>query len=118
MAFSSPSSSSQHWNAAAYAANAHFVPVLGQPVLDLLQPQSDERILDLGCGDGVLTEKLVALWVRRWVGIDNLSGHDRSRSSAGALMRVVMDARALVFGKTNSDAVFFQHRGAALDYQG
>ena len=63
MVFSAPSTSSQHWNAAAYAANADFVPALGQPVLDLLQPQSGERILDLGCGDGALTEKLVVLWL-------------------------------------------------------
>jgi trans-aconitate methyltransferase len=33
---------------------------LGQPVLDLLAPRRGERILDLGCGDGALTEKLVA----------------------------------------------------------
>ena len=42
------SPSSQSWSAAGYAANAHFVPALGQPVLDLLQPQPGERILDLG----------------------------------------------------------------------
>jgi len=58
------SASAQTWSAANYAANAHFVPALGQPVLDLLQPQPGERILDLGCGDGILTEKLVALGAR------------------------------------------------------
>ncbi len=47
----SSTTSSQQWNAAAYADSAHFVPALGQPVLDLLKPQSSERILDLGCGD-------------------------------------------------------------------
>ena len=52
MTLPSGSASSQHWNAAAYADDAHFVPALGQPVLDLLQPQPGERILDLGCGDG------------------------------------------------------------------
>lgn len=50
----------QEWNSSRYAQNARFVSDLGQAVLDLLNPQSGERILDLGCGDGALTEKLVA----------------------------------------------------------
>jgi trans-aconitate methyltransferase len=50
----------QNWSAQRYAETAHFVPALGMPVLELLAPQQGERILDLGCGDGVLTEKLVA----------------------------------------------------------
>ena len=48
----------QVWSAEAYASNAGFVPALGEDVLALLAPKPDERILDLGCGDGVLTKRL------------------------------------------------------------
>src|ERR1700730_19471999 len=52
--------SKQHWSAERYAATAHFVPTLGTPVVELLDPQPGEHILDLGCGDGVLTEMIAA----------------------------------------------------------
>src|ERR1700674_2761709 len=103
MAFLSPSTSSQHWNAAGYADNAHFLPALGQPVVDLLQPQSGERILDLGCGDAALTEKLVALGAQV-VGIDNSPDMIAAALGRGLDARV-MDARALVF-ENEFDAVF------------
>lgn len=48
----------QHWDPARYQRNAGFVAALGQPVVDLLAPRPDERILDLGCGDGALTAVL------------------------------------------------------------
>src|SRR5262245_46127720 len=49
----------QYWNPENYARNARFVSELGGPLLELLQPVSGERVLDLGCGDGALTMKLV-----------------------------------------------------------
>ena len=55
-----PVNDASRWNPRDYAANAAFVPAMGLPVVELLGPQPGERILDLGCGDGVLTEALVA----------------------------------------------------------
>src|SRR6185295_10049837 len=54
-------STAQTWDPASYARNARFVSDLGSPVVELLAPKAGERILDLGCGDGVLTKKLVDL---------------------------------------------------------
>jgi len=51
----------QSWDPERYARNARFVSDLGAPVVELLAPAPGERILDLGCGDGALTARLVAL---------------------------------------------------------
>jgi trans-aconitate methyltransferase len=60
----------QTWDPNTYAKNARFVSDLGSPVLELLSPQPGERILDLGCGDGVLTKKLADLGCEV-VGVDS-----------------------------------------------
>ncbi len=49
---------SQHWQPQQYARNARYVADLAQPLLAVLQAQAGERILDLGCGDGVLTRQI------------------------------------------------------------
>jgi SAM-dependent methyltransferase len=50
----------QTWNTAAYAATGRFVADLAGGVVELLAPQAGEAILDLGCGDGALTERIAA----------------------------------------------------------
>lgn len=95
--------STQTWKAAEYAANAAFVPALGQPVLDLLQPQPGERILDLGCGDGVLTEKL-ALSGAEVVGVDSSADMVAAARQRGLDARVI-DATQLTF-QNEFDGVF------------
>jgi SAM-dependent methyltransferase len=96
-------STQQNWDPDSYARNARFVSDLGAPVLELLAPQPGERILDLGCGDGALTAKLVALGC-------SVLGVDASAAQVEACLRLGLDVRVgdgerLDFG-AEFDAVF------------
>ncbi|MGD0076678.1 MAG: methyltransferase domain-containing protein, partial [Candidatus Binataceae bacterium] len=86
---------SQRWDPDRYAANARFVADLGAPLIDLLAPKRGERILDLGCGDGALTEKLAATGAIV-VGVDG-SGEMVAAARARGLDARVMDGQALEF---------------------
>lgn len=95
--------SASKWSPSDYAKNAAFVPALGAPVLALLDPRPGERILDLGCGDGVLTEKIVAAGATV-VGVD-ASADMIEAAKARGLDAQVMDGQALTFDSA-FDAVF------------
>jgi trans-aconitate methyltransferase len=98
-----PTKSPQTWNAGRYEEHAHFVPALGQAVLDLLAPRAGEGILDLGCGDGILTEKIVAVGATV-VGIDSSAEMVEAARGRGIDARVC-DAAQLPF-TAEFDAAF------------
>jgi trans-aconitate methyltransferase len=51
---------SASWDPVAYASRFGFVSQLAEDLVELLDPQSGERIVDLGCGTGDLAAKIAA----------------------------------------------------------
>ena len=91
------------WSAARYETNARFVSDLGQGVLDWLDPRAGERILDLGCGDGALTEKLMSARAEV-LGVDGSADMVAAARARGIEARVA-DGHALDLAP-EFDAVF------------
>jgi Methyltransferase domain len=93
----------QRWSAEDYARKGRFVSELARPALDLLAPREGERILDLGCGDGVLTEEIAACGADV-LGAD-LSEELLAAAAAKGLKVQKVDGHALPF-EGEFDAVF------------
>jgi len=93
----------QTWDPERYARNARFVADLGAPVVELLAPRAGERILDLGCGDGILTAKLAAMGCEV-IGVDGSAAQVEAARKLGLDARVV-DGEKLSFDE-EFDAVF------------
>jgi trans-aconitate methyltransferase len=96
-------SPSQVWDPRQYADHARFVTDLGAPVVDLLAPKPGERILDLGCGDGVLTKQLMDAGCDV-LGVD-ASGAMVEAAQTRGVPAQVMDGHELPFHE-QFDAVF------------
>jgi trans-aconitate methyltransferase len=90
------------WSSERYREHAPYVPGLGAAVLDLLAPQAGERVLDIGCGDGALTQQIVERGA-------TVVGVDASPPMIDAARARGLDARLL-----NAEALPFDHEFDAV----
>ena len=107
----------QSWNPHDYARHAGFVAELGSDLIGLLDARAGEDILDLGCGDGALTEKLLAAGCRV-VGVDSSAEQVRAACARGIDARVA-DGEALAFagafdGVISNAALHWMKRPSAV----
>lgn len=93
----------QVWSAGSYDTHARFVSDLATGVIDWLALRPGERILDLGCGDGVLTAELAAAGANV-TGVDSSEDFIRATRARGLDARL-MDGQSLTFA-SEFDAVF------------
>ena len=98
----------QTWNTEAYAANGRFVANLATEVLALLNPQPGEKILDLGCGDGALTEQLAE------TGAIVLGVDSSPDMLAAARKRNLHSARSIEFAHHDATALPYQNQFDAV----
>jgi trans-aconitate methyltransferase len=93
------------WNARLYDDKHAFVWQKAKGVVELLAPQSGERILDLGCGTGHLTAEIAAVGAHV-IGIDRSSEMiAEAKAKHPELEFEVLDAGDLSFDR-EFDAVF------------
>jgi SAM-dependent methyltransferase len=94
----------QNWDPQAYGENGAFVHELAGGVLEWLAAQPGERILDLGCGDGQLTERIVATGATV-VGVD-ASPQMVAAAQARGIAADEASAESLPYANGTFDAVF------------
>src|SRR5258707_4935797 len=96
------------WKTDAFSANVRFVATLASYVVTLLTPQPGEQILDLGCGDGALTEQLAATGAI-------VTGVDASPTMlAAARQRNLHSAHRLIFEQHDASALPYRHQFDAV----
>lgn len=93
----------QTWSAGTYDTHARFVSDLAGGVVEWLALKPGERILDVGCGDGVLTAELKSAGADI-TGVDSSEDFVTACTAKGLDVRL-MDGQSLQFGP-EFDAVF------------
>lgn len=94
---------SQTWNPSEYSAHGRFVTDLGANILEWLDAKPGESILDIGCGDGVLTAQIAERGANV-LGVDASGEMVRAARERGVSAEV-RDATRLEF-QQQFDAVF------------
>ena len=94
----------QTWDARAYGEHGAFVHGMAGGVLEWLAPQPGERILDLGCGDGQLTERIAASGANV-VGLDASPQMAAAARSRGIAVDVG-NAESMSYAAHSFEAVF------------
>lgn len=94
----------QRWDPQQYQQHGAFVHELAGGVLEWLAPNAGERILDVGCGDGQLTRRIVETGAM-------VTGLDASPQMVSAAQALGIDAHvgnaeSLPFNEWSFDAVF------------
>ncbi|WP_026701936.1 class I SAM-dependent methyltransferase [Salibacterium aidingense] len=93
------------WNAELYDSKHGFVSAFGSDVVEWLEPKEGERILDLGCGTGDITNDLCQRGAQV-TGVDASKDMiEQARNKYPSLSFYVADAEALMF-EDEFDAVF------------
>ncbi|NHN29195.1 class I SAM-dependent methyltransferase [Paenibacillus agricola] len=93
------------WNAGHYDSNIGYVSRLGKGVVELLAPQSHEKIVDLGCGTGDLAA-IISQSGADCLGIDgSMEMINQAKAKYPSLSFMVADAHTFRIEK-RVDAVF------------
>lgn len=100
-----PEKTHNDWDVGTYDGSHSFVYEHGEAVVELLEPQTDERILDLGCGTGHLTHRIAESGADV-VGIDSAKGMiEAAHTNYPDCRFICADARSHTFEEP-FDAVF------------